>query len=89
MQNQGIYGGPKFKRGHSSATDGFLTITHPPLNPHTDVTASGRISVEVRQGQARYTGKGRSPSNDATYAAACVYGPDGRCVGQLEPLQYI
>jgi hypothetical protein len=33
--------------------DGFLTISHTPLNPHTDVAASGRISVEVRQVQAQ------------------------------------
>jgi ribonuclease HI len=85
LQAQGIYAEPSHKEGMSPDLASLFKVTHKPVNPHTDIAPAGRIVVEVRQVQARYPGKAKRPAVDATYTAACVYGPDGRCVGQLEP----
>jgi hypothetical protein len=85
LQNQGVYGGPRFKTSLGSATRGLLTITHQPINPHTDIVATNRFVVEVRTVHTRHQGGKNRPAADVAYEAACVYGPDGRCVGQMEP----
>jgi hypothetical protein len=85
LQNQGVFRGPRFKGSLESATGGLLKITHQPLNPHTDIAATRRFVVEVRTVHTRVPGTKSRPAEDATYKAACVYGPDGRCIGQVEP----
>jgi ribonuclease HI len=87
LQNQGIFDGPRRKPGYEADTAGLLHISHRATNPHTDIAPTHRFVVEVREEQARHqAGKGKSArAVDVRYLAACVYGLDGRCVGQMEP----
>jgi hypothetical protein len=86
LQNQGVYGGPRIQASLSPATKGLLKITHRPVNPHTDVAGgAAEYRVRVRTVRARHPGSKGGPAVELEYAAACVYDPDGRCVGQIEP----
>ncbi len=62
-----------------------IHIEHLPINPHTDIMPCNEYRIEVRTIE-RWVPKAKDPSGRTVqYEAACIYGPDGRCVQEVSP----
>jgi len=65
----------------------LVKIDHQPINPHTDTHPTGRYTIQIRNILTRKASRTRTagPPKTSEITAACIHGPDGRCVGQIEP----
>jgi hypothetical protein len=55
------------------------------INPHTDIMPCNEYRIQVRTIE-RWVPKAKDPSGRTVeYEAACIYGPDGRCVQEVSP----
>jgi hypothetical protein len=73
-----------------------------PSNPHVDITPTGHYEIRIRTVDhvrlKDYIAQNRSPLIDATHKAslsklyeakaACIYKPDGKCIGMMTPERF-
>jgi hypothetical protein len=62
---------------------GNVTIEHQPIDPHTDIAATHKYELEIRDVPRAY--QGDDGLTTVMVRAACCLGTDGRCVGMLSP----
>jgi ribonuclease HI len=87
MEKQGIYGDNPYLGHINDPARALIKFEHQPINPHTDIHPNGRYTVQIKHVLTRRAPRTRAagPPKTTEVAAACIHGPDGRCVGQIEP----
>ena len=87
LQQQGVHGPNKYINALTDAARQKIHIEHQPINPHTDIVPCNQYKIEVRTVQRWLPRAGDRPAGTIAYKAACIYGPDGRCVQQVPPVR--
>ena len=82
------YTPPQICRPHTTIGDASrraIQVLLTPINPDADVAPTGRYTIQLRQTTQRLPAPGRKGLQNYTREMACLYEPEGHCIGMLDP----